>query len=100
MDSYDLKQALENFDNKTSSGEPAGTVAGIISAKTVNVMVEKITHEVSQIVAEVSVAKGMEIEKKSNAINLLNYGVDMQIISKALGLSIEELEALKKQPQL
>lgn len=97
MSIHDIRQAL---NSKISRGELAGIVSGEITSKTINTMVELIANEVSEIIAEISIKEGMAIEKKVNAINLLNAGVDMQLISTALGLSIEELDALKKQPQI
>lgn len=97
MSLHDIKEAL---NSKISTGELAGIVSGEITAKTVENMVEVITKEVSEIVAEISIKKGMEIEKKINAINLANAGVDLQILSSALGLSVEEIKALQQQPRI
>lgn len=46
---------------------------------------------------ETGIEIGIEKEKRENAINFLKLGVDINIVSKGTGLSIEELKALKKE---
>ena len=44
---------------------------------------------------EIGVQEGQNIEKREIAINLLKNNVDINIISKATGLSIKEIEELE-----
>ena len=55
---------------------------------------DAIREEKSKILA--AKEEGIEANKRDNAINLLKLGVDVNIVAQGIGLSIQDVEALKR----